>query len=61
MLGRRYPRAAAPMRYITELFVRERWAPPLHAQDPIEGQALEKLWLQLRNALIRSFFARKNG
>src|SRR6266571_1082841 len=59
MLGRRYPRAAAPMRRITELFVRERWAPPHQAPDPIEKQTLEKLWHQLRNALIRSFFARK--
>ncbi len=58
MLGRRYPRAAAPMRRLTELFVRERWAPPQHSPDPVEGQALEKLWHQLRNALIRSFFAR---
>ncbi len=61
MLGRRYPRAAAPMRHITELFVRERWAPSRQAPDPIEEQALEKLWHQLRNALIRSFFARKDG
>src|SRR6266581_456956 len=61
MLGRRYPRAAAPMRRITELFVRERWAPPHQSPDPIEEQALEKLWHQLRNALIRSFFARKGG
>jgi Domain of unknown function (DUF4129) len=58
MLGWRYPRAAAPMRHLTELFVRERWAPPQQAPDPNEGQALEKLWHQLRNALIRSFFAR---
>ena len=61
MLGRRYPRAAAPMRRITELFVRERWAPPHQSPDPIEEQALEKLWHQLRNALIRSFVARKDG
>ena len=58
MLGRRYPRAAAPMRRITELFVRERWAPPYQAADPIEEQALGKLWHQIRNALIRSFFVR---
>ena len=58
ILGQRYPRAAAPMRRITELFVRERWAPPHQAADPDEGQALEKLWHQLRNTLIRSFFAR---
>ena len=58
MLCRRYPRAAAPMRRITELFVRERWAPNNQATDQIEEQALEKLWHQLRNALIRSLFAR---
>ena len=58
MLGQRYPRAAAPMARITELFVRERWAPPHQAADPGEGQTLEKLWHQLRNTLIRSFFAR---
>jgi transglutaminase-like putative cysteine protease len=61
MLGRRYPRAATPMRHITELFVRERWAPPRSTPDPIEEQALVKLWHQLRNALIRSLFARKDG
>jgi len=61
VLGPRYPRAAAPMRRITELFVRERWAPPHQSPDPTEEQALEKLWHQLRNALIRSFFARKDG
>jgi len=49
------------MRRITELFVRERWAPPHQSPDPIEEQALEKLWHQLRNALIRSFFAHKDG
>jgi hypothetical protein len=61
MLGCRYPRAAAPMHRITELFVRERWAPPQHTPDPIDGQALENLWHQLRNAIIRSFFARRGG
>jgi transglutaminase-like putative cysteine protease len=40
MLGRRYPRAAAPMRRITELFVRERWAPTHQAPDPIEEHSL---------------------
>jgi hypothetical protein len=46
------------MSRLTELFVHERWPPPQHASDQIEGQALEKLWHQLRNTLIRSFFAR---
>jgi transglutaminase-like putative cysteine protease len=61
MLGRRYPGAAAPMRRITELFVHERWAAPHQAQDPNERQTLEKLWHQLRNAIIRSLFARKDA
>lgn len=59
MLGRRYPQTAASMRRITEMFVRERWAPPQHAPDPSERQALETLWQQLRNTLIRSFFSRR--
>ncbi len=57
ILGRRFPRAAAPMRRITELFVRERWAAPHQELGPAEAQALEKLWPQLRNTLIRSFFS----
>ncbi|MGZ3623842.1 MAG: transglutaminase TgpA family protein [Ktedonobacteraceae bacterium] len=58
MLGRRYPQTAAPMSRITELFVRERWAPSQHSADPANGPVLEQLWHQLRNTLIRSFFAR---
>ena len=61
MLGRRFPRAAAPMRRITELFVRERWASPHQEPGPTEAQALEKLWPQLRNTLIRSLFSRRGG
>ncbi len=61
MLGRRFPRAAAPMRRITELFVRERWAAPYHEFGPAEAQALDKLWPQLRNNLIRSFFSRRSS
>ncbi|HYX51478.1 MAG TPA: transglutaminaseTgpA domain-containing protein, partial [Ktedonobacteraceae bacterium] len=58
MLGRRYPETVAPMQRLTELFVRERWAPPQHSLDPGEGPVLEKLWHQIRKTLIRSFFAR---
>jgi transglutaminase superfamily protein/uncharacterized protein DUF4129 len=58
MLGRRYPQIAAPMRHITDLFVRERWAPPQHVLNVSERRALETLWQQLRNTLIRSFFSR---
>ncbi len=61
MLGRRFPRAAAPMRRITELFVRERWAAPHQEIGPAEAQTLEKLWPQLRNTLIRSLFSRRSS
>jgi Transglutaminase-like superfamily/TgpA N-terminal domain/Domain of unknown function (DUF4129) len=61
MLGRRFPQAAAPMRRVTELFVRERWAAPHQVPGPAEEQALEKLWSHLRNTLIRSFFSRRGG
>ena len=61
VLGRRFPQAAAPMRRVTELFVRERWAAPYQAPGPAEEQSLEKLWFQLRNALIRSFLSRRDG
>lgn len=59
MLIRRFPKLAAPMLRITELFVRERWAAPYRMPDPAEEQALEKLWPQLRNTLIRSYFSRR--
>jgi transglutaminase-like putative cysteine protease len=61
MLGRRYPQTAAPMHHITELFVRERWAPSQQTAHPGEGPVLEKLWRQLRNTLIRAFFTRSRG
>ncbi len=61
VLGRRFPQAAAPMRRVTELFVRERWAAPHQVPGPAEEQSLEKLWTQLRNALIRSFLSRRGG
>jgi len=61
MLGRRFPQAAAPLRRITELFVRERWAAPHQVPGPAEEQSLEKLWPHLRNTLIRSFLSRRSG
>ncbi len=56
VLVQRYPEIATPMRRITELFVRERWAPPQYVAG--QESVLKKLWHQLRNALIRSFFTR---
>ena len=61
MLGRRFPQAAAPLRRVTELFVRERWAAPHQVPGPAEEQSLEKLWPHLRNTLIRSFLSRRGG
>jgi transglutaminase-like putative cysteine protease len=61
MLGRRFPQAAAPLRRVTELFVRERWAAPHQVPGPAEEQSLEKLWPHLRNTLIRSFLSRRSG
>jgi len=61
MLGLRFPQAAVPMRRITELFVRERWAAPHQRSSPADEQTLEKLWSQLRNTLIRSLFSRRSG
>jgi transglutaminase superfamily protein/uncharacterized protein DUF4129 len=61
MLGRRFPQAAAPLRRVTELFVRERWAAPHQVPGPAEEQFLEKLWPHLRNTLIRSFLSRRSG
>ena len=61
MLGRRFPQAAAPIRRVTELFVRERWAAPHQAPGPAEEQSLEKLWPHLRNTLIRSFLSRRGA
>jgi transglutaminase-like putative cysteine protease len=56
VLGRRFPQAAASLRRVTELFVRERWAAPHEIPGPAEQQALEKLWPHLRNTFIRSLF-----
>ena len=56
MLGWRFPQAAAYLRRVTELFVRERWAAPHEMRVPAEQQALEKLWPHMRNTLIRSLF-----
>jgi transglutaminase-like putative cysteine protease len=61
MLGRRFPQAAAPLRRVTELFVRERWAAPHQVPGPAEERSLEKLWPHLRNTLIRSFLSRRAG
>ena len=58
MLSQRFPQAAASLRWVTELFVRERWAAPHEIPRPVEEQALERLWPHLRNTFVRSLFTR---
>jgi hypothetical protein len=56
MLSRNIPsRTAAPLRRLTELFVRERWAPPQQAPHPSEEAELERLQSRLRGLLLRLF------
>lgn len=58
VLSRRFPQAAAALRRVADLFVRERWASPEQAPAPGEHQELQRLWPRLRNALLRGSFAR---
>jgi transglutaminase-like putative cysteine protease len=60
-LGRHYPQARAPLRRVTELFVRERWAAPYEAPQATETRDLERLWPHLRNSLLRSLFRKLPG
>lgn len=60
-LGRHYPQVRAPLRHLTELFVRERWAATHEAPRAAEAYDVEELWPQLRNSLLRSLFTRLPG
>ncbi|HEX6480130.1 MAG TPA: transglutaminaseTgpA domain-containing protein [Ktedonobacteraceae bacterium] len=60
-LGRHYPQARAPLRRLTELFVRERWAAPHEAPRAAETRDVEQLWPHLRNSLLRSLLTRLPG
>jgi Domain of unknown function (DUF4129) len=57
-LGRHYPQARVPLRRLTELFVRERWAAPHEAPRAAETRAVEQLWPHLRNSLLRSLLTK---
>jgi len=52
MLGQYFSREAAPMRRLTELFVRVRWAAPHETPYVVEEDDLERLWPHLRNFLL---------
>lgn len=58
MLGQRFPREAAPMRRLTELFVRARWAAPYETPYVVEEDDLERLWPHLRTLLLRMMLLR---
>ena len=60
-LGRHYPQARVPLRRLTELFVRERWAATHEVPRAAEAREVEKLWPRLRNSLLRSLFTKLPG
>jgi hypothetical protein len=53
MLIRHVPSEAAPLRRLTELFVRDRWAAPHEVPYVPEEDDLERLWPHLRRVLLR--------
>jgi transglutaminase-like putative cysteine protease len=52
MLIQHVPEGKAPLRRLTEMFVRERWANPYQICHPGEIQDIERLWPILRNMLL---------
>ncbi len=52
-LSRYFPREAVPLRRLTELFVRDRWAAPHETPYLAEEDDLERLWPHLRRELLR--------
>ncbi|WP_162179571.1 DUF4129 domain-containing transglutaminase family protein [Thermogemmatispora carboxidivorans] len=58
-LSHAMPEAALPLRRLTELFVRERWAPPYELAGASDrSDELEDLWPPLRRALWRLWLRR---
>jgi len=57
-LGRHFPQVTAPVRRLTDLYVRERWASPHEMPHPAEQADLERLWPSLRRTFLRLFFLR---
>ena len=53
MLIRHVPYDAAPLRRLTDLFVRDRWAAPHEVPYVPEEDDLERLWPHLRRVLLR--------
>lgn len=53
MLSRHVPYESAPLRRLTDLFVRDRWAAPHEVPYVLEEDDLERLWPHLRRILLR--------
>lgn len=58
MLGRSFPREAAPLWRLTNLFVRDRWAPPQQTPHVAEEEA-HHLWSDTRRFLFHLALNRK--
>src|SRR5205085_1437317 len=57
-LAHHFPQVTAPVRWLTDLYVRERWAGPGGMPHPTEQADLERLWPHLRRTFLRLFFLR---
>src|SRR5205085_9566331 len=57
-LVRNFPQVTAPVRRLTDLYVRERWASPREMPHPAEQADLERLWPSLRRTFLRLFLLR---
>ncbi len=60
MLGRHFPHEAVSLWRLTNLFVRDRWAPPHHAPRVGEDEA-HHLWSDMRRFLIHLAINRRRG
>jgi transglutaminase-like putative cysteine protease len=58
ILSRAMPQAARPLRRLTDLFVRECWAPPADLPRPWEVQEARRLWPPLRRQLWQRWLRR---
>lgn len=52
------PQTAAPLRRLTDLFVRERWAPSQHTPQPAQEVDIERLLPRLRGLFLRLLLRR---
>lgn len=57
-LARHFPQVTTSVRWLTDLYVRERWASPREMPHPAEQANLERLWPSLRMTFLRLFFLR---